>query len=192
MHPKYVIDGVVADEIQTGFNIVFMPAFVVNMMSNFIFNPSLKSMGDYWKERDYKKFVGMIRKLFMIPIILCIPTCIIGGFCGIPVLQFVYDIDLTDVKTAFILLLISSGIIAMMNLFIMILTTMRKQVFLLIGIVIGALVMFGAGMPVLHKWGLNGVCFLHMMILLFVTVMLIIFTTFFIELSKRRDSKTNL
>lgn len=186
--PKYVIDGVVADEIQTGFNIVFMPVFAVNMMSNFIFNPILKDMGDYWKERDYEKFVRMISKLFLIPIILCVPTCVIGGRCGIPILQFVYGIDLVDIKSAFIILLISSGIIAMMNLFIMILTTMRKQVFLLIGIAVGALVMFCAGMPVLRIWGVNGVCFLHMITLIFVTVLLIIFTIAFIELSKRKDS----
>jgi hypothetical protein len=36
--PKYIVDGLVSDAVQTRFNIVIMPAFVASLLCSFIFN----------------------------------------------------------------------------------------------------------------------------------------------------------
>ena len=57
---KYAIDASGNYTMQTYFNIIYMPTFVINMISIFIIKPFLKPFGDYWNGKEYKKFIKII------------------------------------------------------------------------------------------------------------------------------------
>ena len=147
--PKYIIDGIVSDEMQTNFNIVFMPVFVVALFSNFIFNPYLRKMGELWTSGQTSNLRVLVFKLTLAPIAIDIVVTACGYFWGLPVLGFVYGVNLSGYLGELVLFLILSGIISILNLYGMVLTTIRKQMHILYGYIAGALAMLIIGRPVL-------------------------------------------
>ena len=53
---KYAIDNYGNYEMQTIYNIIYLPAFTINLASIFIIKPLLKPLGDFWNEKRYKEF----------------------------------------------------------------------------------------------------------------------------------------
>lgn len=56
--PKYLIDELVSDEVQSCFNVIFMPVFVISLLSNFIFQPMLHKSAVLWEKRNIRSFTG--------------------------------------------------------------------------------------------------------------------------------------
>lgn len=154
--PKYVIDTAVSDEVQTCFNIVFMPVFVVSLLSTFIFQPCLKRMGELWEKKDTGKLVRLILKLMMITVVLDAVITVVGAYIGIPALELVYGVELGEYWLELIIFMIAGGMIALLNLFVMVLTTSRRQNYLLYGYIVSSLIMFVLGGKVLNGYGLFG------------------------------------
>ena len=153
--PKYIIDEVVSDEIQTNFNIVFMPVFVVSLLSMFIFQPNLLKIGILWEKKDKKGLTKLLGRLTAVPIVFDIVITLIGGVLGIPVLSFIYGLDLADYTRELIVFLLAGGAIAILNLYIMVLTTLREQHKILIGYCLAAGIMFFFGRKILFMYGLT-------------------------------------
>ena len=57
---KYAIDMYGDNTMQTYFNVLYMPTFVINLVSIFIMKPFLKPFGEYWNQGEYKKFIKTI------------------------------------------------------------------------------------------------------------------------------------
>ena len=163
--PKYVIDGIVSDEAQTCFNIVFMPALVVALLAGFVFNPVLKRIGELWtdgKVRDLSKLAG---KLALIPVALTAAAVLAGYFLGPWAFGLVYKVDVSAYRTDLVIFLLASGVIALQNLCTALITAMRKQPHLLYCFSAASLVMFLAGKPVLQAKGLTAVSLFYLAVL---------------------------
>ena len=163
--PKYIIDGLVSDEIQTGFNIVFMPAFVVALLSNFIFNPILKRLGVLWSNGEIAVLKRLVAKLILIPIGIDLVVVVVGYYLGPIVLGFVYGVDVKPYAGELLVFLIASGIMALQNLFVALLTTMRKQRQLMLCYLFASLVMITFGRDILQRFGLLTMCWVYLLIL---------------------------
>ncbi len=163
--PKYAIDGLVSDEIQTGFNIVFMPAFVVALLSNFIFNPVLKRIGVLWVNQEIAELKRLVVKLTLLPIGIDLVVVIAGYFLGPTVLGFVYGVDVKPYTGELFVFLIASGIMALQNLFVALLTTMRKQRQLMICYLCASLAIIIMGRGILQRFGLLPMCWAYLVVL---------------------------
>ena len=166
--PKYIVDGLVSDAVQTRFNIVIMPAFVGSLLCSFIFNPALKRIGDLWQSKDIEVLRKTTRKLALVPIAVDAALLLGGWFLGIPVLSAVYGVDLADYRLTLMIFLLASGTVAMLNLFVALLTAMRKQKHLLFAYAISSLVLLLAGRPLFTAKGLNPLCLFYLAVLLLV------------------------
>ena len=95
---KYAIDASGDYTMQTYFNILYMPTFVINMLSIFIIKSFLKPFGEYWNEKKYKKFVKII--LAIVGVLAFATICAeIGAYIvGIPLLNLLYGVDLGEYK----------------------------------------------------------------------------------------------
>ena len=58
--PKYAIDNCLSQESQMYFAILFMPVFVVNLLSSFVYRPLLVRMAICWNEKRIKEFWHMV------------------------------------------------------------------------------------------------------------------------------------
>ncbi len=163
--PKYAVDGLVSDEAQTCFNIVFMPAFVVALLSNFIFNPVLKKMGELWNDGQIAALKRMALKLTAVPVAIDAAVVAAGYFLGPPVLSLIYGVDIRPYTGELVVFLLASGVTALLNLYVALITTMRKQRHLLISYAAGSLAMVLSGRAVLRAGGLQMLCWLYFAVL---------------------------
>lgn len=138
--PKYTIDHYLTSDMQTYYNILFMPAFVINLFSEFMFKPLLTDLAGIWIRSEIKMFVRYALRLMLG--ILLLTTVVVGGgaFLGNEILSMIYGVNLMQYRSELILLLISGGFSACVYFLFHALTAMRKQMILLTGYSFVALV----------------------------------------------------
>lgn len=138
--PKYAIENILSDDMQTIFNIIFMPVFVINMLSSFVFKPYVARMGIYWNDRNQKKFIKLL--LLQVGCVLGITAIVMlaGFILGIPILEFIYGVDLKQYKLLFMMLLAFGGITALDAFALIVLTVMRLQNVVLVSYIVSLIV----------------------------------------------------
>ena len=97
------------------------------MINMFICVPFYDKVAFLWFENKRKEFMQMIYKMVMI---IAVITAVIlaGGFLlGIPVLSWIFNVDLIGYRLTFMLLLLGGGISGITSVFTYAITTMRKQ-----------------------------------------------------------------
>ena len=124
---KYAIDRNGTYDMQTYYNIIFLPTFTINLASTFVIRPMFKSFGEYWTNVNIKK---LNKTIFIIIGIIIATTIAIELVCliiGIPILEVVYGVNLEMYKTDLLILVFSGCFFAISNLMLNIITTIRQQ-----------------------------------------------------------------
>lgn len=148
--PKYAINKYCSNVIQNKYNILFMPAFVVNLFSTFAFRPMLLDITKSWENGSIKTFVAYIRRIFLL-ILMFTMFGVIGAFLlGIPLLSIVYGIDLAGYRNVLIMVMIYGGLNALTVFLYYVIAVMRKQRWMIAGYFI-ALVLTRVSVPLLVR-----------------------------------------
>lgn len=168
--PKYTIDAVVSNEEQTYFNIIFMSVFVIGMISSFIFQPLLKWMGEIWEKQERSKFFVLVLKLIAVTLAGDIFILAAGCLIGCEVLGWMYGIDLGGYKGQLAVFLLSGGMIALQNLFLMAITVIRCQKYMVYGYIATAAGMLLAGRRILVQFGMIGLDWFYLFMLAVLTI----------------------
>ncbi|MBE6763195.1 MAG: lipopolysaccharide biosynthesis protein [Ruminococcaceae bacterium] len=152
--PKYAIEVYCEPQIQTFYNILFMPAFAINLMSEFIFKPMLTDLALWWEEKQYKKFDGMIVK--MVVFIFVITAVILVGtyFLGAPLLSAFFGEDVRPYRTELMFLMLGGGFGAVVYFLYNVLTSMRKQGFVLFNYAVSAVIVTAIAFVTVGKHGM--------------------------------------
>lgn len=131
--PKYAIDSILDDESQACYGFIAMPVFVIELLSGFVFNPILHEMSIIWRDEKTKDFIIKIARQIRIIGIITL-GCVTGAFiCGIPLLSWFYNTDLSAYKTELLVLLLGGGFRALSVFFGIMNTVIRQQNKLLFG-----------------------------------------------------------
>ena len=96
----------------------------------FVFVPLYTSIANTWLNSTKKKFIQTVVKLFGFDILLSIFVFVGCYFLGIPLLEFVYGIDLHMVKSSFLILIVAGCFTSMNSILTYIYTVVRKQKFM--------------------------------------------------------------
>lgn len=124
---KYALD-VFATEAEQGFyGMIFMPVFTINLISNCIYGPFLVRLAGYWQANrmePMKRFV-MLQTAALAG--LCAAACGAGYLLGTQVLSVFYGCDLSEFRIPLVILLVGSGMTAMVDFTNNVLTVIRKQ-----------------------------------------------------------------
>ena len=167
--PKYAIDTYMpAEYFQAYFNYLFMPAFVINLFSTFIFKPMVTTMAEVWVSNEKKLLLRIIGKLLLAVALLTAAVEVAGYFLGIPVLSWFYASDLSQYRAELLILVLGGGFNAVVTLMFYGITVLRKQKFVLIGYSVTlalALVISAALVPVGGLMGASIAYLLSMVIL---------------------------
>lgn len=125
--PKYAINDSYTNTMQNVYNILFMPAFIINLFSSFVFRPLLTRMAIYWKENELKPLLKIIIMMYIGIIGFTFFVMIAAGFLGIPILSFLYATDLSAYRIHLIVVMFVGGVSALMSFSNNVLVVMRKQ-----------------------------------------------------------------
>lgn len=136
--PKYVIDANMTDEMQAYFNFIFMPVFVITMLSGFIYAPIITQLAKALNNKDNKKFNKIIYSQCISIVLIVFIAIIVAYFIGIPVLSWLYATDLDNYKFELCILMLGGGFSAFSGFFSIVVTSMHAQHLLLIGYLVVA------------------------------------------------------
>lgn len=137
---KYAIDAVGTAEMQTIFNVLFMPSFVINLFVNFFIRPSLTHMAELWLKREVRAFMKTIVKLLGAVVGVTLFVVVGCTIVGIPILEAFYGIDLEGCLPALLILLFGGGFLSASVVFFNAMVIIRAQNGVLVGYVLGIVI----------------------------------------------------
>jgi len=163
--PKYAIDRYLTEEVQACYGFVAMPIFVIGLLNGFIYQPSLVQMALEWKDGSLEKFKKRMHRQCMILAGLTV-VILSGAFLyGIPVLSVVYDTDLSAYKAELVILLFGGGMNALAGYLCVLLTIMRKQVWIMYGYAGASILAFCFSNAVVKYYAVQGAAVFYAMIM---------------------------
>jgi len=154
--PKYILEHFSDDVTQGYFNMIFMPASVINLLSGFVFKPLLNDYGEAFRNRDASRFYKIFRKniAFLLGVeILC---CAGAWVLGTPVMGLLYKADLSAYRVPLLLIVIGGGFMATINLLYYLLVLLRRQKLILINYAAVSVISFAIGIPLVQSYGIFG------------------------------------
>ena len=174
--PKYAIDKVLSSQAQACFTYIFMPVFVISLLSQFVYQPVISKMALLWHNNDMKNFNKLIYRQVGIILLLAVAAILGGYLLGIPVLSLIYGINLEEYRTALVILLIGGGALAIVNFLQMIITVARKQNFLIIGYLLAYLSFILFGKMIVKLYGIVGISVFYTLVVVGVGIVFLAIT----------------
>lgn len=154
--PKYAIDAYMSDQVQAYYNFIFMPAFAIQLLANFIFNPILTSYARIWTERRFKKFRKVILRQILVVAGVTLVGLAIAATIGIPILSFLFGVDLSCYRRELCIVMLGGGMLAYVTFFTTVITIIRHQNLLLVGYAAIAAAAFFLSRPFVLHYGMLG------------------------------------
>ena len=159
--PKYAIDKYLSDDIQAYYNFIFMPAFAVQLLANFIFNPILNTYAVIWTSNNLKRFKKLVIRQMLVLAGITGLGLIVAATIGIPVLSLIFGVDLTDYKTELCVVMIGGGFLGYVTFFTTVITIIREQNKLLFGYITTAVAALLLSKLFVVRYGMIGAAGLY-------------------------------
>lgn len=187
--PKYAIDALLTDEVQAIYNMIFMPAFVVMLISNFIFNPILTTYAQLWLDKTREsmgKLLGNIRRQCLVIAGLTLFGLIVASTIGIPVLSIVFGINLGGYKGELCIVMLGGGALAYSTYFSTVITIMRRQNTLIVCYGIISLAAKLTSGIFVKSYGIMGAASMYALLMWIMAIVLLIISIYSIRKEKNR------
>ena len=181
--PKYAMANVMTDEYQTYYSILFMPSFVITLMCEFVFKPTITTIAQLWWENDLKKFVMYVLRIIAIILVCCAGIVVGGHLIGRTLLEIIYGVDLSPYKLQFIVLLTGGGIGAEVYMIYNILIAIRWGKCMLPVYSLTAVITIAAARAMVNQWGIMGASLNY---LLSCSILFVLFTSILVYVILRK------
>ncbi len=172
---KYAIDVFGDNTMQTYFNVLYMPTFVINLVSILIMKPLLKPFGEYWNNNDGKKLVKTIIKIILFLSGITVIIEILALTIGIPMLGWLYAMDLSNYRLELFLLILSGLFYASSTVIFYALGTIRKQKQTTVSYIICSVFAFIISNILVKNYGILGSTISSVLIMATLFIILLLF-----------------
>ena len=160
--PKYAIDAVSDNTSQAIFGFLATPTFVVSLVAQFMFNPLVYRYSVAWSEARVHDLWRSVARMVLSIIGIGIAVCGVGFAVGLPVLSWLYGVDLYSYRAIFMILLVAGTSTALVMFLYTILTIMRRQTQMAIGFGVVSLAALLGGAEMVRAWGILGAALLYL------------------------------
>ena len=178
--PKNAIDlcterGFVQAGIQTDYNIIFMPASVINLFLIFL-RPFMTQMAYARTQKNDRNFYKMLRKIIGGLLVFSLISIIGAYLLGIPVLELIYSRDLVSYRTELIIIMVAGGMNSLATALDNIVTVIRAQHILVFSYLFAWIVVKIISYNIVKEYSLHGavIVFLIAMLILLITNLFIL------------------
>lgn len=154
--PKNAIEVTFSQNIQAYYNIIFTPSSLVNMFCMFIFVPLYTGIAKAWNDGEIKVFKKIIFRIVLMVFGLSVVVLIGGALLGVPILEFVYGVQLMEYKIPFLVLVGAGCINGLNTVWSYIFTVVRKQKYVLVIYIISLVCSQILIMPLISVLGVTG------------------------------------
>lgn len=188
--PKYSIDTYLADNYQTIFGIIVMPATVIGLVAQFLIHPYLNQILFLYESRDLKALKKLIFKLISLIIGFGIIATILAYFLGTQVLGLIYGLDLSLYRIGLVIIIISAIFYAIGTIYSSVLTTVRETVSQFLIYVIVSIFAAILSNIFTKTWEINGAIIAYLLIMALQSISYTIYTN--IKLNKVFEEKEEI
>ena len=168
---KYIVEWNLTEHETLVYGIVYMPTMVINLGSSFIFKPMLTTLARHYEKRDIASFGKMTGVLTVLVVGITVVTLAAGAWLGIPVLSWLYDLELAPYRGVMLVLIGAGGFNAVSILFYYALMVMRKQKQIFTGYTISFIVSIIAPVCLVKYVGIMGAAAAYMLVMLVLTML---------------------
>lgn len=177
--PRYGMDLLNDESLQTIFGIIVMPATMIMLLCQFILQPVITKLKQFYFKNDRKHFLSIIYKLSLSIIIIGILCLIIGYFIGIPILNLLYGLELNNYLINLLIIIVGAVFYTLANIITNAMVIFRKtKVQFYIYLVVTVISYFICN-TLIKYFDFNGATYTYLimmfMLLLFNTINFIIF-----------------
>lgn len=124
---KYVLPYFESNEIQAIFGILIMPATILSLIGSYLINPFINYFSHHHKQKNYIRFITSAKKLLTSMIGIGIFFLIICYYIGIPILELIFQLDLSSYQWAFEIIILSSIFYAITMIISSLLTILNEN-----------------------------------------------------------------
>lgn len=186
--PKYAIDKYLIDDMQAIFNIILMPATFIYLLAGFILSPFMVEISKEIENKEYDKSKKRVIKIISIILLLGIISLIGCYYCGIPILNIIYGIDLTAYKFGFLIIILGSIMYSISVAISTILIAYRElKIQTIISLVLSILSYLICNILV-KKLSITGGCYAYLIV---VSLRALIYIILFLNVIKKRKRGNN-
>ena len=186
--PKYAIDKYLIDDMQAIFNIILMPATFIYLLAGFILSPFMVEISKEIEKKEYDKSKKRVIKIISIILLLGIISLIGCYYCGIPILNIIYGIDLTAYKFGFLIIILGSIMYSISVAISTILIAYRElKIQTVISLVLSILSYLICNILV-KKLSITGGCYAYLIV---VSLRALIYIILFLNVIKKRKRGNN-
>lgn len=168
--PKFAIDDILFDSDQAMFGIILMPATLIAICANFIVQPFINDIKNFIKNNDYTAYRNLVIKILLWVLLIGIVVLVITWLIGIPVLDFIYGIELADYLIPLLVIVFGSIFNGLLGVLTNALISIRKNIIQVVINIIGNIVMFILSYSLVYAWGVLGAscayCITHILLFL--------------------------
>lgn len=139
--PKYALDGNVSSTQQALFSIILMPATLISLCAVYLLQPYINRLSIFYQENKINEFRKAMR-LITLGILGIGFVCFVGAtLLGIPILNFVYNVDLSNYLRSLQLIIVGGTMYAVVTILSTALTTFRNTkiqfyIYLIVSVII--------------------------------------------------------
>lgn len=130
---KYILPYYESDEIQAIFGILIMPATVLGLVGSYLINPFINIFSKHHSQKNYSAFISSTKKLLTALALIGVLALVVCFLIGIPLLQAVFQVDLTTYHLTLELIILASIFYAATMIISSLLTIMgenRRQTYI--------------------------------------------------------------
>lgn len=124
---KYILPYFDTYDAQTIFGILIMPATILSLIGSYLINPVLDILTTHFENKDYSAFIVLSKKILLLLLGVGILAIIAAYFLGIPVLELVYQLDLSSYRLALVIIVIASIFFATAMIISSLLTVLKEN-----------------------------------------------------------------
>lgn len=183
--PKYTLDAYFDVSIQAAFSALFMPAAVINLLSLFVFRPSLTRMSLLWREGKAVEFKRQMQRFLGVIAGLTVLAMVFAWMAGTQVLSLIYNVELKPYRMALTLIMLGGGFSAASTLLNYMLTILRKQRFVLVGNVVSVSVSLALCSVIVKQGGITGAALLYAISMLMLGIPLLLIVAWIMKKNNR-------
>ena len=184
--PKYSIDNLLTDDVQTIYGIISMPATLILLSSTFLIQPFLNILSSSIEKKDYKKFNGTIIKLVVALIGIGIVALVFAYFVGIPFLEIIYSLKLGEYLTPLLLIITGAVLYGITTILSSGLITIRKTFIQSIIFIVMSIIAFFLSNYFVKENGIIGASYSYLISMIILLIMYIV--VYVIQLNKLKNS----
>ena len=160
---KYALDGKVSSSQQAMFGIVLMPATLINLCAIYLLQPYINRLGLLYSENRIVDFKQSVKKIIVYILLFGI-ICLTGAtLIGVPVLNVVYNVDLSGYLSSLQLIIIGATLIAIVTVLSTALTTFRNTKTQFVIYVIVSLAILAISGTLVDQFGVLGATYTYLL-----------------------------